>query len=190
MDEKADAGDQLIVEVVQRSKSWRRLHVEKWTKPDARDQEAEKNAETARGEMGEKPEAGERLSRRSKTPKRMHKLKVEKWTRRPGTKRPKRMRRLHVEKWTRSLTLGTSRLSRWSKRPKKKVKRILGEPDEEVGGAMKKPDDVSVAFGGARPKIKPRNTFDDGGGVMEKTKSKRNGSAKTASMRGSVQIKK
>ncbi|GFU53431.1 hypothetical protein TNCV_3029361 [Trichonephila clavipes] len=55
----------------------------------------------------------------------------------------------------------------------KTTERILVEPDEKVGGAMKKTDDVSVAFGGARPKIKPRNTFDDGGGVMEKTKSKK-----------------
>ncbi|GFY56791.1 uncharacterized protein TNIN_474551 [Trichonephila inaurata madagascariensis] len=53
------------------------------------------------------------------------------------------------------------------------AKSVLGEPDEEVGGAMKKPDDVSVAFGGARPKIKPRNTLDYGGGVMEKTKPKK-----------------
>ncbi|GFR02362.1 hypothetical protein TNCT_632091 [Trichonephila clavata] len=38
---------------------------------------------------------------------------------------------------------------------------------------MRKPSDASVAFGGARPKIYPRNTFPYGDAVMEKTKSKK-----------------
>ncbi|GFR15786.1 hypothetical protein TNCT_146301 [Trichonephila clavata] len=45
---------------------------------------------------------------------------------------------------------------------------------------MRKPSDASVAFGGARPKIYPRNTFPYGDAVMEKTKSKKRRRAKTS----------
>ncbi|GFX24761.1 hypothetical protein TNCV_3345411 [Trichonephila clavipes] len=106
MDEKADAGDQLIVEVVQK---------------------AEKMADTARGEMDETPDAGDQQTvepddagdqlivdggrkdggyctwrNGRKKPDTADQQKVE------GSKRPRRMLTLHVEKWTKRLTLGTS----------------------------------------------------------------------------------